>query len=108
MQDQRPSKSVEDIRLENEFETNKDIREYLIKWQETHPNVLDPIRELGDYDSSVPWKGNMLNDSREAHDSGSDALHSTEDDLSDFANLGDEGEGVGDFLEPGDLVALSS
>lgn len=50
----------------------------------------------------------MLNDTREAHDAGSDALHATEDDLSDFTNLGDEGEGVGDFLEPGDLVALSS
>lgn len=60
------------------------------------------------HDPSIPWKGNMLNDTREAHDTGSDALHATEDDLADFSNLGDEGEGVGDFLEPGDLVALSS
>lgn len=109
IQDQsRLAKSVEDIRLESEFEANKNIREYLIKWQAIRPNILDPIREPDMHDPSIPWKGNMLNDTREAHDTGSDALHATEDDLADFSNLGDEGEGVGDFLEPGDLVALSS
>lgn len=56
----------------------------------------------------MPWKGNMLNDSREAHDAGSDSLQATDNDLSDFANIADEGEGIDEFLEPGDLVALTS
>ena len=50
----------------------------------------------------------MLNDYREAHDAGSDALRETDEDVSDFENIAEEGEGMHDFLEPGDLVALSS
>lgn len=50
----------------------------------------------------------MLNDNREAHDAGSDALRSSEEELSDFANIGDEGGNMHEYLEPGDLVALAS
>ncbi|KAB8278111.1 hypothetical protein BDV30DRAFT_204141 [Aspergillus minisclerotigenes] len=107
----RSSTSIEDIRLKSEFEENKDIREYLRKWQESHPNPLDPVRGPGTsntLDASAPWVGNMLNDYREAHDAGSDALRETDEDVSDFENIAEEGEGMHDFLEPGDLVALSS
>ncbi|KAF7592123.1 hypothetical protein BBP40_000671 [Aspergillus hancockii] len=103
--------SIEDIRLKTEFEENKDIRQYLRKWQENHPNILDPVRGPGTsntLDASAPWVGNMLNDYREAHDAGSDALRETDEDVSGFENIADEGEGIHEFLEPGDLVALSS
>ncbi|GES57709.1 mitochondrial exoribonuclease Cyt-4 [Aspergillus terreus] len=108
----RPSTtSIEEIRLKTEFEENKDIREYLRKWQQTHPSQLDPVRGPGtsnELDATAPWVGNMLNDNREAHDAGSDTLRAADEDVSDFANTADEGEGIHDFLEPGDLVALSS
>ncbi|KAF5866725.1 hypothetical protein ETB97_009882 [Aspergillus alliaceus] len=107
----RSPTSIEDIRLKSEFEENKDIREYLRKWQESHPNILDPVRGPGTtntLDASAPWIGNMLNDHREAFDAGSDALRETDEDVSDFENLANEGEGMHEFLEPGDLVALSS
>ncbi|KAL4897510.1 hypothetical protein BDV59DRAFT_45809 [Aspergillus ambiguus] len=103
--------SIEDIRLKTEFEENKDIRQYLRKWQQSHPSRLDPVRgpgTLNELDATAPWVGNMLNDNREAHDAGSDTLRAADEDVSDFANTADEGEGIHDFLEPGDLVALSS
>lgn len=50
----------------------------------------------------------MLNDNREAHDAGSDALRASEEELSDFANIGDEGGNMHEYLKPGDLVALAS
>lgn len=104
------STSLDDIRLKSEFEANKNIRDYLVKWQEKNPNILDPIRGPGTAtdDPSKPWKGNMLNDNREAHDAGSDALRASEEELSDFANIGDEGGNMHEYLEPGDLVALAS
>ncbi|KAE8149883.1 hypothetical protein BDV25DRAFT_120558 [Aspergillus avenaceus] len=105
------SASLEDIRLKTEFEENKDIREYLRKWQGSHSNILDPVRGPGtsnEWDVSAPWVGNMMNDNREAHDVGSDALREADEDVSDFENIADEGESMNEFLEPGDLVALPS
>jgi len=49
----------------------------------------------------------MLNDNREADGASIDELHS-EAEAVDFPNIGDEGEGIDEFLEPGDLVALYS
>lgn len=90
---------------------NRDIRDYLVKWQERNPNYLDPIRGRWtptSSDKSLRWKGNMLNDTREAHDAGTDTLQAAEAELAGFSNIGEEGENVDDFLEPGDLVALHS
>lgn len=49
----------------------------------------------------------MLNDSKEAFDAGSDVLREADEEMLDFHNIGDEGEGIDEFLQPGDLVALS-
>ncbi|KAE8353855.1 hypothetical protein BDV28DRAFT_132402 [Aspergillus coremiiformis] len=103
--------SLENIRIKSEFEEKKDIRQYLRQWQENHPNIMDPVRGPGTsntLDASAPWVGNMLNDYREAPDAGSDALREADEDVSDFANIAEEGEGTHEFLEPGDLVSLSS
>ncbi|ODM18242.1 hypothetical protein SI65_06113 [Aspergillus cristatus] len=97
--------SIEEIQLKNEFEANRDIRDYLVKWQKRTPNVLDPVREPENMSSQ--WRGNMLNDNREADGASIDELHS-EAEAVDFPNIGDEGEGIDEFLEPGDLVALHS
>ncbi|KAF4216638.1 hypothetical protein CNMCM8980_006503 [Aspergillus fumigatiaffinis] len=108
---QQTTTSIEDILLKTEFEENKDIRNYLRKWQETHPNILDPVRGPGTastLDPSAPWVGNMLNDSKEAFDAGSDVLREADEESLEFHNIGDEGEGVDEFLQPGDLVALST
>ncbi|KAI9925785.1 hypothetical protein ASPWEDRAFT_173869 [Aspergillus wentii DTO 134E9] len=108
---QDPSKaspSVEEIRLQTEFEENQDIRKYLSRWQETHSNELDPVRGPGTSNPSEqakPWVGNMLNDFRE---SASDALRAIDHEMSEFSSATDEGEDMHEFLEPGDLVALSS
>lgn len=103
------SLSIEDIRLKTEFEATKDVREYLRKWQETHVNKLDPVRGPGTThpSTSEPWVGNMLNDSREVMDSGSDALRSTDTDHSESSHI-EENEDAHDFLQPGDLVSLYS
>jgi hypothetical protein len=49
----------------------------------------------------------MLNDNREARDAGSDALRAADDSL-EFTNSADEGEGLHQYLEPGDLVAMTA
>lgn len=97
-------KSAEQIRLRNDFEQNGDVREYLRKWQEMHSNSLDPIGGPGSIalGTSSPWVGNMISDPQKAPEAEDDAA---EEDLSGFS---DESEGTHDFLEPGDLVALSS
>lgn len=59
-------------------------------------------------DPSAPWVGNMLNDSKEVFDAGSDGLREADEEMLEFHNIGDEGEGIDEFLQPGDLVALSS
>ena len=105
----KSSLSIEDIRLRTEFEETKDVREYLRKWQETHINDLDPVRGPGTTHPSTsdPWVGNMLNDTREALDSGSDLLRTTDTNHSEFSHI-EEDEDAHDFLEPGDLVSLYS
>lgn len=108
---QQTTTSIEDILLKTEFEENKDIRNYLRKWQETHPNILDPVRGPGTAstsDPSAPWVGNMLNDGMEPFDAGSDVVREADEESLEFHNIGDEGEGVNEFLQPGDLVALST
>lgn len=49
----------------------------------------------------------MLNDNRETHDAGSDVLRLTDADTSGFSNVAEEGEAEADYLQPGDLVALT-
>lgn len=107
----RPSKptSIEDIRLKNEFAENNDIREYLRKWQKTHPSLLDPVRGPGtsnELDKAAPWVGNMMNDNRETHEAMSDPVRAAGEDMSDFSSEIEIGGVTRDFLEPGDLVAL--
>ncbi|KAI9369574.1 hypothetical protein BJX61DRAFT_536328 [Aspergillus egyptiacus] len=101
--------SIEDIRLKSEFEENRDIRDYLSKWQEVNSNILDPVRgpETSNPNTSGPWVGDMMNDNREVHEAGSDRSQ-REEDMSEFSGLSDEGEGMADLLEPGDLVAMDT
>ncbi|OJJ51741.1 hypothetical protein ASPZODRAFT_108705 [Penicilliopsis zonata CBS 506.65] len=98
------------ILLDSESRISGDIRQYLRKWQEDHANTLDPVRGPGTsnegLDSSMPWVGSMLNDNREIHDAGTDALRVADEDISDFSQTADEGDGIHAFLEPGDLVAF--
>jgi hypothetical protein len=104
-------RAVDEILLRNEFEKNRDIRDYLRRWQERQPKNLDPIYEHSNSNSSggsLPWLGNMLNDSREAYDAGSEKLRADDEDVSDFSTRLDEERDPRDFLEPGDLVGLSS
>ncbi|PWY77057.1 RNB-domain-containing protein [Aspergillus heteromorphus CBS 117.55] len=105
-----PSTDVLNNPLKKEFDEHKNIRSYLLKWQASAVNSMDPVRGPGTsnpLDPSVPWVGNMLNDSRETHDNASDALRIGDEALN-FDNAADEGEGLGQYLEPGDLVAMSS
>ncbi|KAL4862249.1 hypothetical protein BDV12DRAFT_46555 [Aspergillus spectabilis] len=102
------SLSIKDIRLKTEFETNRDIRAYLKKWEETNENVLDPVRRPRMMSRPQQWVGNMYNDNRETYDAGADTVRLTDEDMSDFVDIADEGEGIDDFLEPGDLVAIAT
>lgn len=72
-----------------------------------HPNLLDPVREPEAANSSEPWVGNMLNDSREVFDGGSDVLRITDEEHSEFSNAV-ENEDVDELLRPGDLASLYS
>lgn len=91
----------EEARLQAELETYRDIREYLRKWNETNPNILDPVRELGSTTSpGDPGQlvGNMLN-GREASESlWASSQLSNKDDFDTSEDF------EGDHLEPGDLV----
>ncbi|KAJ5481127.1 hypothetical protein N7539_007021 [Penicillium diatomitis] len=94
--------TVENARLQAELETYRDIREYLRKWNETNPSVLDPVREPGSasaYEDPGQLVGNMLN-GREA----SDALWASSE-LSNKDDFDTSQDFEGDHLEPGDLVA---
>ncbi|KAL3494356.1 hypothetical protein BJX62DRAFT_47467 [Aspergillus germanicus] len=98
--------NIEDIRLKNEFEANKDVREYLRKWQDINPNVLDPVNTPEGYKPGEMWVGNMLNDSVEAFESGSDMERLSGEEVPDIMDFGNEEEGLYNYLEPGDLVAI--
>ncbi|KAI2791963.1 hypothetical protein POX_b01992 [Penicillium oxalicum] len=92
----------DNARLQAELETYRDIREYLRKWNETNPNILDPVREPGtamSFEDPGQLVGNMLN-GREA----SDALWASSE-LSNKDDFDTSEEFEGDHLEPGDLVA---
>ncbi|CBF82444.1 exoribonuclease II [Aspergillus nidulans FGSC A4] len=102
----RKPQSIDDIRLQTEFEKNKDIRDYLRKWQEITPNTLDPVRNIELSESSQPWTGNMFTFGSDLDDAVDDKLRLTDEDMSGFAHIADEGEGVYDYLQPGDLVVF--
>ncbi|KAJ5096403.1 hypothetical protein NUU61_005759 [Penicillium alfredii] len=99
------SNSVEDIRLKAEFETHRDIRGYLQRWQDVNPKILDPIREPTVNPASGPpaqWIGTMLN--------GREAWEATWDN-SNPANRNDldpSDDFEGAHLEPGDMVCRLS
>ncbi|KAJ5698090.1 hypothetical protein N7462_000095 [Penicillium macrosclerotiorum] len=97
--------AAEEARLQAEVETYRNIRQYLRKWQETNPNVLDPVREAGDAmasENTGQWVGNMLN-GREAFESlWSSSRLSVQDDFDTSQEF------EGDHLEPGDLIARLS
>ncbi|KAL4783451.1 hypothetical protein BJX76DRAFT_330000 [Aspergillus varians] len=100
----RTPQAIEDIRLKSEFEENRDIRQYLRKWQEVTPNVLDPVRSPETSNApgqAAPWVGNMMN-------FGAEGNLEADEDMSDFVDVADEGEGMHDYLEPGDLVAFKT
>ncbi|KAL4943460.1 hypothetical protein BDV06DRAFT_189814 [Aspergillus oleicola] len=98
--------SIEDLRLQKEFEEHRNIRRYLRKWQEVKPNVLDPVRDP-DSTNTPTWIGNMINikDGEQARDT---MLRRTDDSASEFADLGGEEEGMNNYLEPGDLVVFKN
>ncbi|KAL2812166.1 hypothetical protein BJX63DRAFT_397172 [Aspergillus granulosus] len=100
------STRIEDIRLRNEFEENKDVREYLRKWQDINPNVLDPIHSPEARKPDQMWIGNMLNDSVEAFESASDFERMNGEEASELSDFADEEESLHSYLEPGDLVAM--
>ncbi|KAL3465198.1 hypothetical protein BJX64DRAFT_70771 [Aspergillus heterothallicus] len=104
--DALPSTRIEDIRLRNEFEVNKDVREYLRKWQDINPNILDPIHAPEVQRQEQMWAGNMLNDSAEAFDSAVDFERLSREETADFSDFADEEESLHSYLQPGDLVAL--
>lgn len=97
--------------MKSEFESKKDIRDYLRKWQDQHDCSLDPVRgpgtsnPLGNPDS---YEGDMLNDSRESYDASEDRARDEDEDVSVFPTDMEEGNDGKNFLEPGDLVGLSS
>jgi hypothetical protein len=96
---------TEEARLQAEVETYRDIREYLRKWNETNPNILDPIRKLGSETSPVDLGqlvGTMLN-GRDA----SDFLWASSQ-LSNRDDFDTSEEFEGDHIEPGDLVGRLS
>ncbi|KAL3479067.1 hypothetical protein BJX99DRAFT_222974 [Aspergillus californicus] len=103
----RSPSSIADIRLKSEFEENRDIREYLRKWQEVNPNDLDPVRgpNTSNENWTQRWVGNMLNDNRETRDVAGDDLR-MEEDMSDFVGRSEDETGMHHYLEPGDLVAI--
>ncbi|KAL4948245.1 hypothetical protein BDW69DRAFT_176870 [Aspergillus filifer] len=101
--------SIEDIRLQKEFEEHRNIRRYLRKWQEVKPNILDPVRDpdSGHTAEGVTWIGNMINlkDGEQARDL---FLRRADDGVSEFADFATEGEGMNNYLEPGDMVAFKN
>ncbi|KAL4878319.1 hypothetical protein BJY04DRAFT_229867 [Aspergillus karnatakaensis] len=104
----RTTSSFEDLRLQAEFDQKKDVRRYLGRWQELNPNTLDPVNRSEANVRPQQWVGNMYNDNRETYDAGGDTVRLTDEDMSDFVDIADEGEGIHDYLEPGDLVAIST
>ncbi|KAL1855069.1 3'-5' RNA exonuclease complex component [Paecilomyces lecythidis] len=100
--------SVDEILLKTEFEEKGNIREYLRKWREKQPSSLDPVRELDLSGRSMPWVGNMLSDSREAHDNDSDMLSITDEATTEYSRDSEEGGDMQIYLEPGDLVGLAA
>lgn len=86
-----------------DLETFRDIRDYLRKWQETNPNDIDPVKDLGpDCTENDLWVGNMLN-GREAGDGYWNS--------STFTNLDDmelSSDFEGDHIKPGDLIGRLS
>ncbi|KAL4912712.1 hypothetical protein BDW62DRAFT_12778 [Aspergillus aurantiobrunneus] len=106
----RTPQHIQDILLKSEFEEKGDVRRYLRKWQEVTPNILDPIRRTEPSSTAArpePWVGNMVS-SREANDGEEEALPLTDEDMTEFVNIADEGEGVNDYLQPGDLVGFKT
>ncbi|RAH70159.1 exoribonuclease II [Aspergillus aculeatinus CBS 121060] len=102
--------SLENLRLRLEFEKYGNVREYLQKWQDSQDNWADPVRGPGTANKMLAtdaWRGNMLNDNREAMDAGFDVLRESDDDA-ELHNRDDEGAGLNHYLEPGDLVAMSA
>ncbi|KAJ5109632.1 hypothetical protein N7532_002277 [Penicillium argentinense] len=85
-----------------ELETYRDIREYLHKWLETNPLVLDPIQDAGNKMSAEAIEtsiGTMLNGRDHA-----DSLW-TSSNLRQEEDFDTSEESEGQHLEPGDLVA---
>ncbi|KAL4930475.1 exoribonuclease II [Aspergillus undulatus] len=99
--------SIEDLRLKQEFEEKRDIRDYLRKWLEITPNTLDPVRDLESKHTppGTPWIGNMVTRTDGSAES-ENTLRRTDEENSDYTDIGNEGEGMHDYLEPGDLVAF--
>ncbi|RAH77713.1 mitochondrial exoribonuclease Cyt-4 [Aspergillus japonicus CBS 114.51] len=102
--------SLENLRLRLEFEKYGNVRDYLQKWQDSQDNSADPVRGPGTANKMLAtdaWRGNMLNDNREAMDAGFDVMRASDDDA-ELLNRDDEGAGLNHYLEPGDLVAMSA
>lgn len=91
--------------LQAQLETYRNVRVYLRKWQESNPNVLDPIQELHKDTTEggqTLWNGTMIN-GREAGDS-----VWAESQLAKRDDFDTSEEFEGEHLEPGDMVARIS
>ncbi|EED12668.1 mitochondrial exoribonuclease Cyt-4, putative [Talaromyces stipitatus ATCC 10500] len=104
--------TIDNILLKTEFETKRDIREYLRKWQEQNLTYQDPVRGPGTSNANLPqsikWTGNMLNDGQAVYE---DAVEQTHNSLNEAVDLNintDDNYEVADILEPGDLVGFYS
>ncbi|QKX55054.1 uncharacterized protein TRUGW13939_02146 [Talaromyces rugulosus] len=103
--------AIDNYLLRTEFEENRDIREYLRKWQAQNVNYMDPVRGP---DTSNPapsdggWKGNMLNDNLASFDEAVERAQSAVEEGSDFDIQMNDSYETGEILEPGDLVGFFS
>lgn len=87
--------------MQAQLETYRDIREYLRKWQEINPNVLDPIQDLNTEATEggrVPWNGTILKGHDPAESLWAESQLAKQDDF----DTSEEFEG--EHLEPGDMV----
>ncbi|KAJ5340038.1 hypothetical protein N7541_011998 [Penicillium brevicompactum] len=94
------SPSDNNLLLKSQFEIHGDIREYLRRWQETNPPILDPLMRATN-DQSVQDSGQIVGNmpnGREARELWGDPNRPQQESLHTE-------EYEGEFLEPGDLVA---
>lgn len=102
--------AIDNYLLRTQFEENKDIKEYLRKWQAQNVNHLDPVHGPGTSNPlpSENWKGNMLNDTLASFDEAVERAQSAVEEGTDFDIQMSDSYETGEILEPGDMVGFFS